>query len=125
MTAKAQIVRVLLALLMLQAWLIEPAMPLAMAAAMTHDDLIASAPICHTGVPAEPGPTKQVPRHSHDCTLCQICNAATATILPQFATAPIVPTITRLARIALPPPATGPPARDCYAASPRGPPASV
>ena len=62
---------------------------------------------------------------AHDCALCPVCQLASAPALMPAATWVVAAPSTGLARVALPPPSTGPPQPERYAARPRGPPAFV
>ncbi len=87
--------------------------------------VLGGAPICHADAgPAAPEPAGPALPSAHDCALCPVCQLAAPALLPAV---PWVSTPLRAGPVqaALPPPSTGPPQPERYAAPPRGPPASA
>ncbi len=86
-------------------------------------ELAAISVLCQTGTPATSSPG--VPQHHHmpDCPVCPLCVAlATQGALLTPAVLLPMPSTRRVAQIALPPPARGPPSRPLRISLARGPP---
>lgn len=90
--------------------------------------LLGEVPICHSGtgaVPAGQQPSGKPVTPAQDCALCPVCQLASApALLPEAAWVRASQRVGN-AGTALPPPSTGPPQHERYAARPRGPPASA
>ena len=95
-------------------------------AALTR--LLGEVSICHNGTGAAPAgqqPSGKPGIPAQDCALCPVCQLASApALLPEAAWVRASQLVGKT-RVALPPPSTGPPQHERYAARPRGPPASV
>jgi hypothetical protein len=89
----------------------------------TAAELDAVAILCQTAAPGAPQPATPHHHHAPDCAICPFC-AALALPGAILTPAPALPTpsLHRVAQIALPPPARGPPSRPLRTALPRGPP---
>ena len=119
-------VATLLALLLLLR-LAVPAYP--MSAGTAGKDVapvLGGVPICHADAgPAAPEPAgKPALPSAHDCSLCPTCQLAAPALLPAASWFP-APLQAGPVETALPPPSTGPPQPERYAAPPRGPPVSA
>jgi len=118
----------LLALLLLVLRLAVPAYGLS--AGTTGEDaasaqVLGGVPICHADAgPAAPEPAGKPSVPMHDCSLCPTCQLAAPALLPAASWVP-APLQAGPVQAALPPPSTGPPQPERYAARPRGPPASA
>jgi hypothetical protein len=86
-------------------------------------ELDAVAIFCQTAAPATPQPATPHHHHGPDCAICPLC-AALAMPGAILTPAPLLPapSIHRVAQIALPPPARGPPSRPFRIPLARGPP---
>jgi len=114
----------LLALLLLMLRLAVPAYP--MSAGTVGKDVapaLGGVPICHADARPEPAGKPALPS-VHDCSLCPACQLAAPALLPAASWVP-APLQAGPVQTALPPPSTGPPQPERYAALPRGPPASA
>ena len=119
-SARPRTAHLLLAVLLLLARLLGPAMPAAAA-----DRAPAGMVICHAGGPAAPEPEPAAPAPAQDCLLCPACHLVPAAVLPAAPTLlASTPTAAPAPRPAVPPPATGPPHPARLAARPTGPPAA-
>ena len=85
--------------------------------------LIQAATICHGDTGADSGQLP-APAHHSDCVLCPLCVSATGTVALLAPTDPALPARKTLviARAAITPPTTAPPASPRFAAQPRAPP---
>jgi len=120
---------VLLAVLLVLARLLAPAMamPSAGSDVAAFDHLVRQA-ICHVtsdeaGAPAKEVPAKEMPTGHGECPACPACHIAAAAVLPVPAGPHLpVPTLLAIGLSAPLPPATGPPLCTRAAAQPTGPP---
>jgi hypothetical protein len=86
-------------------------------------ELAAVSILCQTGSPVTPVPGAPRRQHMPDCPVCPLCIALATqgAMLTPTITLPM-PSIQRVAQIALPPPARGPPSRPLRISLARGPP---